>query len=214
MRRLLLILLIVPVAALALYGARWSLAGLYVRIAQMQSTPDDAALAANRLATELAPWRPAFHAAYSRSLIVNGHTPEQVLAPFHTALNWAPADANLWLDYSQIMAYQGQFGPNLELAATRVNALSPMTPQIQFSQALLGVYYWYQAPMPVQQQWTRSQSWALAHQPKKFLNTIVAGKQMYWFCASAALELPLQKWCGYLWDAYAQGAIPTEGPPP
>lgn len=214
MRRLLLILLTIPAAALLLFSARWLLAGVYVGIANAPSTPDDAALTANRLAAELAPWRPAFHQAYARSLIVNGHAPNEVIARFDEAMNWAPADANLWLDYSQILAHQGQFGSKLELAASRVNTLAPTTPQIQFGHALLGVYWWYQAPMPVQQQWTRSMSWALSHQPKKFLNTIVASRKMYWFCASAAQELPLNKWCGYLWDAYASEAINPEDPPP
>ena len=215
MRRGLLIALVVPMAVLLWANARWLLGMVYGGIALTTLDTPSISVAANTAAVKFAPWRPGLHTNLARGLMLDARDPAVVKQAFAGALAWSPSDGYLWHDYAQILAALGEFDGVTELAVTRTNELAPAAPTLQASNARLGLRHWYRGSDAMQREWLASMSYELRHRPKKFLKIAAADGGMYWFCASAALDLPLTPWCNYLWNSYELGLLPlpTENRP-
>lgn len=209
MRRALLSVLLFPLILLAIASTRGLVAGIYSNIASQPTTALTTELAANKLAVNLAPWKPAFRARLARSLILSGTDNDAIKSEFISALKWAPADPYLWQDFAQIMAAQNSFDADFEMAVLRVNVLGPASRTIQASAADLGVRHWFRGSAATQKEWLRSISFQLRHEPKPFLKSVFVSNQMYWFCSSAALELPVSKWCDFLWKDLERNGLPA-----
>ncbi|HVT36673.1 MAG TPA: hypothetical protein VHE37_13875, partial [Nevskiaceae bacterium] len=131
---------------------------------------------------------------------------------YGAALQRAPADAYLWFDRAQVLAAQGRYGQQLETAAARAEALAPASPALRLAMARMGALHWFRSPAELQQLWLRSMRYELRHNQRQFLRSLIHDGEQYWFCASAALELPLDWWCAKVWD-YEEAAHISAGAP-
>lgn len=193
--------LLIPTILLIYLSGRLILAGIYTNVSHEPAyinTPVQ--LAAQRAAVDLSPWHSKSHSELARSLYISTQDNAAVAAEFSDALNWAAADAYVWQTYAGILAAQNNWGDDFELAVYQSNQLAPTNPSIQRSNAMLGVRYWFQGSPSVQRQWLQSMSYELRTNKKWFLWAIYRSDSMYWFCASPALDLPLEDWCKIVWE--------------
>lgn len=199
MRKLFLITVFFTLIAPAAFSARWLLSEIYLRAANAPQSPSTTVLAASQHSITLAPWRIKPYKRLARALVSSGRPLEEVRATYVAALTWAPSDAYLWQDFSQILAYQGQMDSSFDFAIQRAQRLAPASPTLHTYNVVLGMQYWLRGSSAAQGVWLNSMRYVLHRSPKKFLKYIYSSGQMYWFCNSPALELPVKKWCDILW---------------
>lgn len=200
MRRLFLASLLLVLLPLLAFSTRWFLSDLYYRSAIQSDTTAEFALAAAQAAASLAPWKIEPRQALARSLATADRSSSEVDSVYWSALEWSPANAYLWQDFAQLLAYQNRFGAEFEFSLKRASTLAPTSSTLQINNAMLGLRYWLHGSESLQRLWLRSMLHGLQKRPKKFLSTIYSSGQMYWFCASPALELPVAHWCKRLWS--------------
>jgi hypothetical protein len=172
----------------------------------------DAKVAAQAAASgiSLAPYIPALHESLALALIADGQV-ETGLIRHREALRLAPADAQLWAEYSESLAYTGHFGPELEQAQHNALSLGPESARVNWQIALLGARYWNRGNTAQQADWARAMLKTLDEYPARFQYTLVNIGRASAVCVYAGAELGLARWCEYaqwLMTACQQADLP------
>jgi hypothetical protein len=172
----------------------------------------DAKVAAQAAASgiALAAYIPALHEASALALVADGQV-KAGLIQHREALRLAPADAQLWAEYSESLAYTGHFGSDLELAQRNALRLGPESARVNWQIALIGARYWNRGNTAQQADWARAMLKTLAEHPTRFQYTLVRIGRASAVCVYTGSELGLARWCEYaqwLMTACQQADLP------
>lgn len=152
------------------------------------------ALASREVASGLTPWRPQSRQKYAWSLARRGFLPE-AQQEITAALALNPADAYLWTEYAQMLAWQGRFGPELERAVGLAQRLAPAAAPVQRALAHMGLHHWHRATPALESLWLASMQFTLRRNPDEFLQVAAASNRMLDFCLLMAPALSPGPWC-------------------
>jgi tetratricopeptide (TPR) repeat protein len=188
--------LLAAATVLALLNLSSLAAAGYAAAANRQLDRPDSpkALAAARIATQLAPWSAKHHALHGWLLAENRRADES-LAAYGDALRLAPADALLWAEYAQVLARLGRFDGALTEALARAATLSPNSPIIQRTLAEIGLSYYQRGDEAQRALWLDSMRATLGRERRLFLGHVLTRGQRQVFCDELAPKLGEEAWC-------------------
>jgi tetratricopeptide (TPR) repeat protein len=156
-----------------------------------------AALAAARIAAQLAPWS-ARHQALHGWLLAENDLADESLAAYGKALRLAPADALLWAEYAQALGRLGRFDAALTEALEKARALAPNSPVIQRTLAELGLAYYEHGDARQRELWVDAMREELARNRRPFLGHVLTRGQRQLFCLELAPAVGEEAWCAAL----------------
>jgi Flp pilus assembly protein TadD len=161
---------------------------------QLDRPESPKALAAARIASQLAPWSAKHHALHGWLLAENRRA-EDALAEYRAALRLAPADALLWAEYAQVLARLGRFDATLTDALERARALAPNSPVIERTLAEIGLSYYLRGDDAQRALWLEAMRGELARSRVLFLTHVLTRGQQAVFCGALAPKLGEEAWC-------------------
>jgi tetratricopeptide (TPR) repeat protein len=232
--RLFAALLAIPALALAALGAEsfWAETEALIGSRQeAQAATQDAALASVADAVRLQAWNPGYRSLYAEDLQRAGQI-EAARAQLVQALRVDPAAPVQWLRLELLSAQADPRDPLALTAAQAVVRLGPNDPDIQGSQADLGVRAWQGAPEALRALWRPSIRFTLRHARGPFLmrtfrsagedNLCLAAPELHDWCARARmyrsaclrpdLNLGQARWCELMGTSPAE--VPSGDSPP